>query len=233
MTNRNLEAMPDLGPEWTRDTTVCTPCFDARDATYWLWVEEHEIALTVAAVHYNLLEAPDWPSLRAKAFKWLRANNVDMNHWGYNLPQVMISTGDLLNEVVATHSGVAAKEAKAAAAVQLKQWEVVCSVWNPSFQVTERVSGNDQEVAIDKALALVNANHHGAVVHITHVTEVPTPVTEPPPISREKRLEEALRALATQIKWSGEEYVLDPKHYNLLEIGPLLKSAEETLRGTT
>ena len=231
MTNSNLETMPDLGPEWTRDTRFETPCFDTRDATYWLWVEEHGIALRGAAVHLNMLEAPDWPSLRAKAFKWLRANNVDMYHWVYNLHQVMISTGDLLNEVVATHSGVAAKEAKEAA--QLKQWEVVCSVWNPSFQVTERVSGNDQEVAIDKALALVNANHSGAVVTITHVAEVPTPVTEPPPISREKRLEEALRALATQIKWRGEQYVLDPKHYNLLEIGPLLKSAEETLRGTT
>jgi hypothetical protein len=221
MTNRNLDIMPDLGPEWTRDTCVETPCFDTRDAEYWVLVEEGGITLDGAALEGFIIEAPDWPGLRAAAFEWLRTNNLDMCHWVYNLPQVMISTGDLLNEVVAVHSGVSTK----AAAAKLKEWDVTCSVWNPSFQVTEHVSGNDQEVAIDKALALVNANHSGAVVHITHVTEVPTPVTEPPPISREKQIEVALRAFVD----AADATRFIP--YN--KVAPLIKSAEEALRGTS
>jgi len=80
-------------------------------------------------------------------------------------------------------------------------------------------------VAIDKALALVNANHSGAVVHITHVTEVPTPVTEPPPISREKQIEVALRAFVD----AADATRFIP--YN--KVAPLIKSAEEALRGTS
>jgi len=222
MTNRNLDTMPDLGPEWTRDTNLETPCFDTRDATYWVWVEESGISLDGVAPMDFIIEAPDWPGLRAAAFEWLRTNNLDMYHWVYNLSQVMISTGDLLNEVVAVHSGVSTK---AAAAAELREWDVVFSICNPSFQVTERVSGNDQDVAIDKALALVNANHSGAVVHITHVTEVPTPVTEPPPISREKQIEVALRAFVD----AADATRFIP--YN--KVAPLIKSAEEALRGTS
>ena len=150
MTNRNLETMPDLGPEWTRDTRFETPCFDTRDATYWLWVEEHGIALRGAAVHLNMLEAPDWPSLRAKAFDWLRANNVDMYHWVYNLPQVMISTGDLLNEVVAAHSGVAAKEAKAAAAAK-KQIEVALRAFVDAADATRNIYHHDLATLLKSA----------------------------------------------------------------------------------
>lgn len=93
MTNSNLETMPDLGPEWTRDTSLETPCFDARDATYWLWVEEDRISLDWTACGDFIIEAPDWPGLRAAAFEWIKANNVDQYHWVYTLHQIMVSTG--------------------------------------------------------------------------------------------------------------------------------------------
>ncbi len=216
MTNRNLDTMPDLGPEWTRDTTVHTPCFDTRGAEYWLWVDDREISMSGVAVDETIIEAPDWPGLRAEAFEWLSINHADLEQWIGNRTLSSVTTGDLLNEVVATHSGVPTK-------AKLKEWEVTCSVLEAPFYVTIALSGGCEEDAIGRARDVVEGDNPGAVVTITHVTEAPQPVTEP--ISRGEQLEAALRAFvdaANPARFIGSH-----------TLASLIKSAEETLRGTT
>lgn len=144
MTNRNLDIMPDLGPEWTewtRDTNLKTPCFDTSDATYWLWVEEGGITLDGATLGDFIIEAPDWADLRAKAFEWLDANGVDLDRFLDGRYPGLVPMGELLNEVVAAHSGVAAKEAKAAAAAK-QQIEVALRAFVDAADTTRFIPYN-------------------------------------------------------------------------------------------
>jgi hypothetical protein len=221
MTNQNLDTMSNLGPEWTRDTTVCIPCFDTRDATYWLWVEEDRISLDWTACGDFIIEAPDWPGLRAAAFEWIKANGVDLDRFLDGRYPGLVPMGDMLNEVVAVHSGLPTK----AAAAKLKQWEVTCSVLEAPFHVTISISGGCEVDAIGRARDVVQGDNPDARVTVYHVTEVPTPVTEPQPISREKQLEAALRAFLD---------AANPARFiESHTLASLIKSAEETLRGTT